>query len=135
MRTRRLGPVAGFLRHAVLMAGAVVMIAPFVWMVLTSLKPQAEIIITEFRLFPEKWAVVHNYTQAFTRVPMLRFLLNGVLVTVAIFVLQILVNLPCAYALAKLRFRGRAFLFAVVLLGLLIPLHATAIPIFILFHL
>jgi multiple sugar transport system permease protein len=116
------------------MSGAVLMLAPFVWMVLTSLKPQGEIITAELRFLPERWAAVHNYTQAFTRVPMLRFLLNGVAVTAAIFVLQVLVNLPCAYALAKLRFRGRSALFAVVLLGLLIPLHATAIPIFILFH-
>ncbi|MBM3598656.1 MAG: carbohydrate ABC transporter permease [Alphaproteobacteria bacterium] len=116
------------------MVGAAVMIAPFVWMVATSLKPQGEILVAELRFLPERWAALHNYTMAFTRVPMLRFLLNGVLVTAAIFALQILVNLPCAYALAKLRFRGRNALFAVVLLGLLIPLHATAIPIYILLH-
>ena len=43
--------------------------------------------------------------------PLLHFLLNGVIVTAAIFALQVLVNLPAAYALAKLRFRGRAALF------------------------
>ena len=134
MRNRDLGFVAGALRHLVLIAGAVLMIAPFAWMVLSSFKPQAEILTAEFRLLPQRWAAIDNYTMAFTRVPMLRFLLNGVLVTAAIFVLQLLVNLPCAYALAKLRFRGRATLFAVVLLGLLIPLHATAIPIFLMFH-
>lgn len=134
MRHRDLGPVAGTLRHVILMAGAVIMIAPFAWMVLSSFKPQGEILTADFRLLPERWALIENYTMAFTRVPMLRFLLNGVLVTAAILVLQILVNLPCAYALAKLRFRGRAMLFAGVLLGLLIPLHATAIPIFLLFH-
>lgn len=134
MSAPRLGPVAGALRHLVLMAGAVVMIAPFAWMVLSSFKPQGEILTAEFRLLPMRWAAIENYTMAFTRVPMLRFLLNGALVTAAIFALQILVNLPCAYALAKLRFRGRSLLFAIVLLGILIPMHATAIPIFLLFH-
>ena len=129
-----LGSVAGALRHAVLLAGAVFMLSPFVWMVLSSFKPQSEILTSELHLLPQRWALVENYTMAWTRVPMGRFLLNGLIVTAAIFALQVLVNLPCAYALAKLRFRGSRALFAVVLLGLLIPMHATAIPIYILFH-
>ena len=133
-RGRGLGPVAGALRHVILMAGAVVMLSPFVWMVLTSLKPQGEILSGELHLLPERWAAIENYTLVWTRVPMARFLLNGAIVTAAIFALQVLVNLPCAYALAKLRFRGRNALFGVVLLGLLIPMHATAIPVYILFH-
>jgi multiple sugar transport system permease protein len=133
MKHRPLSPVPAVLRHVVLLAGAAVMLAPFVWMVACSLKPNAEILSANLTLLPERWAVVENYTMAMTRVPMARFLLNGVIVTVAIFALQILVNLPCAYALAKLRFRGRAGLFATVLLCLLIPHHAIAIPVYILF--
>ena len=129
-----LGPVAGALRHAVLLAGAVIMLSPFAWMLLSSFKTQGEILTGELHFLPQRWALVENYSMAWTRVPMGRFLLNGAIVTVAIFALQILVNLPCAYALAKLRFRGRRALFAVVLLGLLIPMHATAIPVYILFH-
>ena len=51
-----------------------------------------------------------NYHQAFTKVPMLRYLVNGVIVTSAIFALQVLVAVPCAYALAKLDFGPRAAL-------------------------
>lgn len=134
MTGRGLGPVAGVLRHVVLMAGAVIMLSPFVWMLLSSFKPQSEILTAELHFLPQRWAAMENYTTVWTRVPMGRFLLNGAIVTAAIFALQILVNLPCAYALAKLRFRGRNAMFAVVLLGLLIPMHATAIPIYILFH-
>lgn len=134
MRRRPLGPLAALLRHAVLMTGALLMVTPFAWMVLTSLKPQSEILVAELHLLPTRWAAVENYTMAATRVPMLRFLVNGAVVTSAIFVLQVLVNLPCAYALAKLRFRGRGALFAVVLLCLLIPHHAITIPVYILFY-
>ena len=134
MRRRPLGTFGALLRHAVLMTGALLMVTPFAWMVLTSLKPQAEILVAELHFLPTRWAAVENYGMAMTRVPMLRFLVNGVVVTAAIFVLQVLVNLPCAYALAKLRFRGRGALFAAILLCLLIPHHATAIPIYILFH-
>jgi multiple sugar transport system permease protein len=134
MNARGLGPVAGALRHVVLMAGAIVIVSPFVWMLLSSFKPQSEILSGELQFLPQRWAAVENYAQVWSRVQMGRFLLNGAIVTATIFALQVLVNLPCAYALAKLRFRGRRALFGVVLLGLLIPMHATAIPIYILFH-
>ncbi len=75
--------------------------------------------------------VVFNYTMAFSEAPLLRYLLNGVIVTVSIFVIQVLVALPCAYALSKLRWWGREAVFAMVLFCLLIPVHAIALPIYI----
>ena len=134
MTGNRLGPIARILRHIVLMTMAVVTVAPFVWMVACSFKTQGEILSAEINLLPHTWAAVENYTAAWTRVPMLRFLLNGVIVTVVIFLLQILVNLPAAYAVAKLRFRGRSAFLGLVLLCLLIPVHATAIPTYIMFY-
>jgi multiple sugar transport system permease protein len=118
-------------RHAVLIAGAVVMLFPFVVMVSTSLKPAGEIFAPQFRLLPGTWAAWENYTTAFTRVPLARFLLNGLFVGFTIFLFQALIAVPCAYALAKLRFRGRETIFAFVLLGLLIPPQAPAIPLYI----
>ncbi len=134
MTGNRLGPIARLLRHVVLMTMAVVIVAPFVWMVLCSFKTQGEILSAEINLLPHTWAAIENYTAALTRVPMLRFLLNGVIVTLVIFLLQVLVNLPAAYALAKLRFRGRSAFLGLVLLCLLIPVHATAIPTYIMFY-
>ena len=132
MTARRL--VWGALRHAVLLAGAVVMLAPFVWMVATSLKPPTEIFLPEIRLLPDTWHAWENYRDAFLRVPLLRFMVNGAFVTAAIFLCQALVAVPCAYALAKLRFRGRDGLFGLVLLGLLIPSHVPAIPLYIMLY-
>ena len=75
--------------------------------------------------------VVFNYTKAFTEAPLLRYLLNGVIVTASIFFIQVLVALPAAYGLAKLRFWGREFVFGAVLFCLLIPVHAIALPLYI----
>nr|WP_253799111.1 carbohydrate ABC transporter permease [Rhodovulum sp. P5] len=75
--------------------------------------------------------VIYNYTTAFQKAPLLRYLLNGVIVTGSIFVIQVLVALPCAYALAKLRFWGREAVFGLVLFCLLIPVHAIALPLYI----
>jgi len=122
------------LRHALLLAGAVVMLAPFVWMLLTSFKPPTEIFARELNWLPQQWHAWENYRDALTKVPLLRYLANGLVVCGAIFALQVLVNLPAAYALAKLRFAGRDGLFRLVLLGLMIPHTATAIPLYLMLH-
>lgn len=120
----------GAFRHAVLLLGAAVMLAPFVWMVSTSMKPPHEIFSHDIRLLPAQWYAIENYRDAFTKVPLLRYLANGVIVTGAIFLCQALFALPCAYALAKLRFRGRDAAFSLVLLGLLVPPQVPAIPLY-----
>jgi len=74
---------------------------------------------------------VFNYTKAFTEAPLLRYLLNGLIVTASIFLIQIIVALPAAYALAKLKFWGREAVFGLVLFCLLIPVHAIALPLYI----
>lgn len=135
MRSRsRLRSGLGFqvFRHVVLGIGAVLMLAPFVIMVSVSLKPSGEIFAPEFRLLPQVWHAWENYTEAFTRQPLARFILNGFIVTGSIFACQLIGALPCAYALAKLRWRGKETVFLLVLLGLLIPPQVTAIPLYIL---
>ncbi len=135
MRSRSIASTGlGFqlFRHAVLGLGAFLMLAPFVIMVSVSLKPSGEIFSPEFTLLPKQWHAWQNYSDAFTRQPLARYILNGFIVTGAIFTCQLLTALPCAYALAKLRWRGRETMFLLVLLGLLIPPQVTAIPLYIL---
>jgi multiple sugar transport system permease protein len=123
-----------FVRHAVLILTAAFALLPFVWMVSLSLKPPEEIFQADFHLWPTAFHGFENYRIALTAAPMFRFLLNGLLVCAAIFALQLLVCIPCAYALAKLRFRGRDTLFSAVLVGLLLPPQALAIPHFVLLN-
>ena len=75
--------------------------------------------------------VIFNYSKAFTQAPLLRYLLNGIIVTGSIFLIQVVVALPAAYALAKLKFWGRDAVFGLVLFCLLIPVHAIALPLYI----
>ena len=121
-------------RHILLLTGALVMLAPFIWMVSTASKPQTEIFSSDLHLIPYSFALWDNLRVAFAKANLWRFLLNGLIVTVAIFALQVLIALPAAYALAKLRFLGRDALFALVVFCILIPPQATAIPVFLLFH-
>ncbi|WP_027284689.1 carbohydrate ABC transporter permease [Rubritepida flocculans] len=119
------------IRHAVLIMGAAAMVSPFVVMVAISLKPPGEIFAPQFSLLPQQWHAFENYRDAFTRVPLARFLLNGFLVTFCIFAAQAATALPMAYALAKLRWAGRGAAFALVLLALLVPPQVPAIPLYI----
>jgi multiple sugar transport system permease protein len=134
---------AAIARHAALLLTAALILVPFVWMVSLSLKPPGEIFRASFSVLPEQWYAVENYTAALTRAPLPRYMANGVivcaailflqiLVCAAILFLQILVCAPCAYALAKLEFKGRDSLFALVLIGLLLPHQVLALPLFIL---
>jgi multiple sugar transport system permease protein len=128
----RSGLPAAFFRHGMLALTSCLVLIPFVWMVSLSLKSPAEIYSVSFSFLPERWYAVENYTKAMTEAPLLRYLLNGVLICGSILFLQILICAPAAYALAKLRFRGRQVLFALVLIALLIPHQVLVLPLFIL---
>ena len=73
----------------------------------------------------------YDCATVFRNAPLLRYHLNGVIVAVSIFVTHALVALLCAYALAKLRFSGREAVFGLVLFCLLIPVHAIAVPLYV----
>jgi len=129
-----LSPLARVARHAALVSIAAFALFPFIWMISTSLKPPSEILSAEVRFWPSEFYGVENFRAAFTTAPLARYLLNGVIVTSAIFTLQVLIALPAAYALAKLRFWGRDVVFGAVLFCLLIPYHAVAVPLFVFFY-
>ena len=116
--------------HLILITGAVFILLPFVWMLITSIKSPSEIFSATFTLWPRHFSAAENYGFALEKVPLLRFALNGVIVCAGILVVQILVAVPCAYALAKLRFPGRGLLLALVLLGLCIPIQVPALPLY-----
>lgn len=114
---------------AFLLAGALLILLPFFWMLSLSLKPAGEIFSPTITFFPSRleW---QNYVKAFQAAPLLRFLMNGVIVCGAILFFQVLFAVPCAYALAHRKFFGRKMVFGLVIAGLLIPYHVTAIPLF-----
>ena len=128
-KTRRL--VALVLVHGFLLAGAAFILLPFVWMLVTSIKPPDEIFTATLRLWPHRLNAVENYGHALTSAPLLRFALNGLIVCAGILAVQLLVAIPCAYALAKLRFPGRNVLFVLTLLALAIPVQVPALPLYI----
>lgn len=117
--------------HAALMLGGFVMVLPFLWMLIASLTSQGDIFSGRLVPVPSLAAAAENYALALTAVPLLRFMLNGAVVCGLILALQLVVALPCGYALAKLDFPGRPLLFSAVLFGLLIPIQVPTIPLYV----
>ena len=129
---RRLRSLAeGAVWYAILVSIAVVTILPFVWMLLTSLKgPQDAIFSVPPQILPEH-PTLANYAKVLDTLPILAFFRNSIVVSVSVTVLSVLVTALAAYPLAKMRFRGREFIFY-LLLALIVPVQLTYIPSFIL---
>ena len=119
--------------YVVLATGMVIVILPFLWMVSTSLKTPADIfkIPTVWVPDPIVWA---NYSNAMTILPFGRFILNTAKITGLAVVGATFSGSLAAFAFARLRWRGRNFMFVLVLSTLMLPFQVIMIPQFILFR-
>lgn len=119
--------------YIALAVGMVIVILPFLWMVSTSLKTPADI----FKI-PTVWVpnpiVWENYPNAMTILPFGRFILNTAKITGLAVVGATLSGSLAAFAFARLRWRGRNFMFVLVLSTLMLPFQVIMIPQFILFR-
>jgi len=113
--------------YAGLALAAVTFIYPFLWMVVTTLKSPAE--VGTLSLVPEQLTLA-NYRIMWARAPFGRALLNSLLVSATITLSVLVLGSMTAYAIARLRFRGRPLLNAVTLVVLLVPGQLTLIPLY-----
>lgn len=117
---------AGYLALTVV---ALIMVIPFEWMIVTSLKPSG----TEFSYPPQLWPSQvdwTNYTRLFTLVPFARYFANTVFVTTLIVLGQLLICSLAAYGFARLNFIGRDAIFILYLATMMIPFQVTLIPLY-----
>ncbi len=128
---RRVARAAG--AHALLMVAGIAFLAPFFWMVSTSLKAPQQIFV-----WPPAWipnpVVWRNYVQAVAAIPFVMYTKNTLYVSMAN-VVGILVSCPpVAYGLSRFRWPGRELMFGVVLLSMMLPYAVTMIPQFLVFN-
>lgn len=116
-----------WLVHLVLVIGAVGMVGPFVWEVLTSLKTLAESNQVPPTLLPEDWQF-GNFGAVFDRLPFAAMFGNTILMTIGRVVGQLLFCSMAAYAFARLKFPGRDVLFVLFLAVLMVPPQLFLIP-------
>ena len=117
----RRGRIGKFFTYFFLSVWALIVLFPFYWMLLTSVKSygayNAEHVPAFFTLSP----TLQNYKDAFTTVPLLGYLINTVIFTLATTVLMVVVSTLAAYAFARLRFKGKELLFTLFLSLMMIP--------------
>lgn len=119
--------------HLVLSFFGILLIAPLVWLISTSLKEPGAIFVLPPRWIPNpiRW---QNYPEALTAQPFLRFFLNTLTITFFATLGTVLTASMAAYGFARLRFPLRGFWFGVVISTLMLPSIVTLIPTFILFR-
>ncbi len=126
LRTR----IAGLLTHAVLAAGAVLMLLPMLWMLATSFKLPGEIAVWPPHLLPRA-PTLANYAGVFSVVPFGRFLVNSLFLSVAATVSVVATSAAAGAVFAKYRFPGRTLLFTVILATAIVPFEGYMIPLYI----
>ena len=107
---------------------------PLVWAFVSSLKPLEAVYAfpPTFQLRDPQWS---NYHEAFTRLPVARFLANSLFITTLSVIGAVLTSSMAGFALARLPFRGRRLCFLLVLVSLLIPAQVLLVPRFLLYDL
>jgi multiple sugar transport system permease protein len=127
-RSRRVGWLT-VLRYAAVVAGAVIMLFPFLWTVVTSITPEGSLAAG-----PKLW--VDNptgaaYAKLLETLPMWRILFNSFWIAVVSTLLQLITGSMAAYGFARLTFKGRNIAFGLYLATLMVPMQVLVVPLFI----
>lgn len=111
--------------HIVLAMLSLALVLPFVWMLLTSLKPLAEVDSESWLPSVIQWS---NYTQVFQEIAYARYYLNSLLVACWVTFLQVFTSALAAYAFSRLEWRGRDTVFLLYLATMMLPALVMMIP-------
>lgn len=124
-RRRRLGWIAD---HAVAICVGIGFLAPFVFIVLQSFMTSQQALTAD--LWPQTWHP-ENYLEVFSKAPMWTYLRNTLMYATIATALMLLSSIPAAYALSRLRWRGRNVAFVIVLMMMMLPPQVTQVPIYV----
>ena len=124
-----LGNVAFYVGNTVI---GLIFVSPLIWMVASSLKPEAEIFknLNSLSTFIPSNASFDNYLEVFQRIDMWKYILNSLFYVFVIIILDLIVNSICGYALAKFEFRGRNALLTLVISLMVFPAEAIMLPLY-----
>jgi multiple sugar transport system permease protein len=114
--------------HSLLIAASIAFLAPFVFIALTALMTNNQALSANLWPHPFAW---HNFIDVFTRAPLWRWTLNTMEYSLLATLGLVLSSVPVAYALARLRWRGRNAAFIVVLIALMLPPQVTVVPLYV----
>lgn len=123
--------VVRIIASILLFLGSIVVLFPLIWMLSTSLKSDAEVMVNA-SLIPKAWAW-DNFSKAWNSAPFGTYLKNTIFVTVTGTIGTLIGNSLAAYGFAKIKFRGRDLVFLCALGTMMIPGMVTLVPTYVLF--
>jgi multiple sugar transport system permease protein len=115
--------------HAVLLAGGVAMLFPYLWMLGTSFKPPDETMLWPPRVLPIHWTWA-NYPKVMEAAPFVLYFFNSLIVSVGATVMVIATSLLAGFIFGKYRFPGKRLLFIVILASAMFPFETYMIPLY-----
>jgi len=113
--------------YLLLFTGCAIMLLPFFWMVMTSLKAESEVLRMPPQWIPKDWQWI-NYVKAWNVAPFGRYFFNSFVIAIITTIGEVITAILAAYAFAKMRFFGKNVIFAVLLGTLMIPGEMLLIP-------
>ena len=116
--------------HAALIAVSIMFLLPMGFIALTALMTDSQAKTPDFWPHPFQWG---NFVDVFDRIPLLRYTFNTVTISTLATVGVVLSCIPVAYALSRMRWRGRNASFLIVLSTIMLPVQVTIVPLYILF--
>ncbi|ASR55568.1 carbohydrate ABC transporter permease [Cellulomonas sp. CW35] len=127
------GAVRSTLKHAGLIALALVMLYPLIWLLASSLKPN-DLIFRDLSVIPTD-VDLSNYTDGWNALtyPFGRYLLNSAVIVLGSLLGNLVACSMAAYAFARLEFRGRRLWFAIMLMSIMLPIHVIIVPQYVMF--
>jgi multiple sugar transport system permease protein len=114
-------------QHSLAIVLCLMFVAPVLFLGLTSFMTDSQALTADY--WPRSWHP-GNYAKIFQQTPLPRYLLNSVIYAVGVTGAMLLSSVPAAYALAKLRWRGRNAVFVLIICAMLIPPQVTTVPIY-----
>ncbi|MCJ7841269.1 carbohydrate ABC transporter permease [Lederbergia sp. NSJ-179] len=118
---------------SILLLGSVIMIIPFVWMLLTSFDWGARLNIPYPPRFWPKEFSIKTYQLAFTNMPMIKYMINSLIISIGVIFVSLMSALLSGYAISKLKFKGSMVVLVLALSTMMIPFEMTMIPQYLLF--
>ncbi|WP_223694035.1 carbohydrate ABC transporter permease [Leifsonia poae] len=122
-------PVAKVSLYVAVILGALIMVFPFVWTIVTSISPGASLTSTP-KLIPDNPSFA-PYIELFERVPFGQVILNSLLIAVVSTLFQLVTSSMAAYVFARMPFRGRGAIFVLYLATMMIPFQVLIVPLFV----
>lgn len=130
MRRKRSSLLSNILFYVVSVALAVIVVVPFYWMIITSLKSKGALMALPIQWIPHH-PTLQSYRKVFSLFPFGKAILNSLFVSITFTVITVLSSSMAAFAIAKIRFKGAGAFFRMYLMSMMIPTQITLIPLFI----